>query len=79
MLGTAQKEELLEDLCKTETKISSLSQDDFAVTELLSAADLLSEELFSKEPRTYLIKALLDYLGKSRPSNTMFHKYKRLV
>lgn len=59
------KEELLEDLLqKLKTKISSLSQDDFAVTELLSAADLLSEELFSKEPRTYLIKALLDYLGK---------------
>ncbi|WP_223831671.1 TetR/AcrR family transcriptional regulator [Bacillus swezeyi] len=59
------KEELLaEHLQKLKDAISLLSKGDVESKELLSAAGLLSEELFEKEPRPFLIRALLDYLGK---------------
>ncbi|MEC0494446.1 TetR/AcrR family transcriptional regulator [Bacillus glycinifermentans] len=59
------KEELLSGhLQKLKEAIGSLSKEEYDVDELQSAAELLKEELFTKEQRTFLIQALLDYLGQ---------------
>ncbi|MFN2746650.1 MULTISPECIES: TetR/AcrR family transcriptional regulator [Bacillus] len=59
------KEELLAGHLQTlKDAIRSLSNDDFDVKELQSAAGMLCQEMFEEEPRPFLIQALLDYLGK---------------